>query len=84
MLHFTITHPPTPSLAHYRLKLLANLILLREGERNMIPYPDLFQPNITLEDQLKVAYRLHNKEIGYAPLLNRVLTNLLPSSQSTP
>jgi uncharacterized protein (DUF488 family) len=32
-----------------------------------IPYPDLFQPDITIEDQLKAAYRLHNKEVAYSP-----------------
>ena len=44
--------------------------LLKKFEKKL-PYPDLFQPNITLEDQLKVAYRLHNKEVGYAPLPNQ-------------
>ena len=38
-----------------------------------IPQPDIFQPNITLEDQLKVAYRLHNKEIGYSPNVKQPL-----------
>ena len=31
-----------------------------------IPKPDMFQPNITAEDQLKAAYRLRNKEIAYS------------------
>jgi uncharacterized protein (DUF488 family) len=32
-----------------------------------IPQPDLFQPHITVKDQLIAAYRLHNKEVAYAP-----------------
>ncbi len=32
-----------------------------------IPHPDLFQPDITTEDQLRAAYRLHNKEVAYSP-----------------
>jgi len=38
-----------------------------------IPRPDLFQPDITPEDQLRVAYRLHNKEVAYSPLLKQPL-----------
>jgi uncharacterized protein (DUF488 family) len=40
--------------------------LLKKYEKK-IPQPDMFQPNITLADQLKVAYRLRNKEIAYSP-----------------
>jgi uncharacterized protein (DUF488 family) len=40
--------------------------LLKKYEKK-IPQPDMFQPNITLEDQLKVAYRLRNKEIAFSP-----------------
>ena len=40
--------------------------LLKKYEKK-IPQPDMFQPNITLDDQLKAAYRLRNKEIAYAP-----------------
>lgn len=29
--------------------------------------PDMFEPNVTLEDRLKIAYRLRNKEIAYSP-----------------
>lgn len=32
-----------------------------------LPRPDMFQPDITSDDQLKAAYRLHNKEIGFSP-----------------
>lgn len=32
-----------------------------------LPKPDMFNPNVTLEDQLKVAYRLRNKEIAFSP-----------------
>jgi uncharacterized protein (DUF488 family) len=40
--------------------------LLKKYDKK-IPKPDMFQPNITLDDQLKVAYRLRNKEIAYSP-----------------
>ena len=40
--------------------------LLKKYEKK-IPQPDMFQPDITLDDQLKAAYRLRNKEIAYAP-----------------
>lgn len=40
--------------------------LLKKYEKK-IPQPDMFQPDITINDQLKVAYRLRNKEIAYAP-----------------
>lgn len=40
--------------------------LLKKYEKK-IPQPDMFQPNITLDDQLKVAYRLRNKEIAFSP-----------------
>jgi uncharacterized protein (DUF488 family) len=32
-----------------------------------LPKPDMFQPNVTLEDQLKVAYRLRNIDIAFSP-----------------
>jgi len=41
-------------------------LLLKKYEKK-IPQPDMFQPNITTDDQLKVAYRLRNKEIAYSP-----------------
>ena len=44
--------------------------LLKKYEKK-IPQPDMFQPNITLDDQLKVAYRLRNKEIAYSPYLKQ-------------
>ena len=40
--------------------------LLKKYEKK-IPKPDMFQPDITLDDQLKAAYRLRNKEIGFSP-----------------
>lgn len=40
--------------------------LLKKYEKR-IPQPDMFRPNVTLEDQLRVAYRLRNKEIAYSP-----------------
>lgn len=44
---------------------LENQLLKRYSKK--IPQPDLFQPNITMDDQLQVAYRLHNKEVAYSP-----------------
>jgi len=35
--------------------------------KKKLPQIDLFHPNITTEDQLKVAYQLENQEIGFAP-----------------
>ena len=32
-----------------------------------VPQPDMFQPNVTIEDQLKVAYRLRNTDIAFSP-----------------
>lgn len=43
--------------------------LLKKYEKK-IPQRNLFEPDITVEDQLKAAYRLKNKEIGYSPYLN--------------
>jgi uncharacterized protein (DUF488 family) len=40
--------------------------LLRKYDKK-IPKADMFEPNVTLDDQLKVAYRLRNKEIAYSP-----------------
>jgi len=40
--------------------------LLKKYEKK-IPQPDMFQPNVTLDDQLKVAYRLRNKEVAFSP-----------------
>ena len=40
--------------------------LLKKYEKK-IPKADMFQPNVTLDDQLTVAYRLRNKEIAYSP-----------------
>lgn len=45
--------------------------LLKKFEKKL-PQKTLFDPNITTDDQLKVAYRLKNKEIGYAPYLNNL------------
>jgi uncharacterized protein (DUF488 family) len=40
--------------------------LLKKFEKK-IPQINLFEPDITVEEQLKAAYRLKNKEIGYSP-----------------
>jgi uncharacterized protein (DUF488 family) len=41
-------------------------LLLKKYARQL-PKPDMFQPNVTEEDQLKVAYCLINKEIAFSP-----------------
>lgn len=33
--------------------------------KKKLPQPSLFEPNINEKDQLKYAYKLHNKEIGW-------------------
>jgi uncharacterized protein (DUF488 family) len=38
--------------------------LLKKYEKK-IPHPDIFNPDLTVDDQLKVAYHLKNKEIGF-------------------
>ena len=43
--------------------------LMNKFEKKL-PKSDLFNPNITTEMQLKVAYRLKNQEIGFAPSSN--------------
>ena len=40
--------------------------LLRKYDKKL-PKPDIFEPNVTIKDQLRVAYRLRNKEIAYSP-----------------
>ncbi|MBD0294601.1 MAG: DUF488 domain-containing protein [Flavisolibacter sp.] len=40
--------------------------LLKKYEKKL-PKPDMFNPDITVEDQLKVAYRLRNKDIAFSP-----------------
>jgi hypothetical protein len=40
--------------------------LLKKYDKKL-PKPDMFNPNVTVDDQLKEAYRLKNKEIGFSP-----------------
>lgn len=40
--------------------------LLKKYDKK-IPKPSMFEPNISLETQLKVAYRLRNQEIAFSP-----------------
>lgn len=40
--------------------------LLKKYDKKL-PKPDMFNPNVTLEEQLTVAYRLRNKEIAFSP-----------------
>jgi len=46
---------------------LENQLLKKYSKK--IPKPDIFNPNITIENQLKEAYKLLNKEIAYSPYL---------------
>lgn len=41
--------------------------LLKKFDKK-IPKPDMFQPDITQDNQLKTAYRLLNKEIAFSPI----------------
>jgi uncharacterized protein (DUF488 family) len=43
--------------------------LLLKKYAPQLPKPDMFQPNVTHEDQLNVAYRLRNMEIAFSPYL---------------
>jgi uncharacterized protein (DUF488 family) len=40
--------------------------LLKKYDKK-IPKPSVFEPEVSLEQQLKVAYKLRNKEIAYSP-----------------
>jgi len=40
--------------------------LLKKYDKKL-PRPDMFNPDISAADQLKAAYELRNKEIGYSP-----------------
>ena len=40
--------------------------LLKKYDKKL-PKPDMFNPDVSVDDQLKEAYRLRNKEIGYSP-----------------
>jgi uncharacterized protein (DUF488 family) len=46
--------------------------LLKKYDKK-IPKPDMFQPNISTDDQLKVAYRLRNKEIAFSPYVKETV-----------
>ncbi len=53
------------------LKSNANLesMLLKKFDKKL-PKPSIFEPEISLEQQLKVAYKLLNQEVAYSPLIN--------------
>lgn len=40
--------------------------LLKKYDKK-IPKPDIFTPNVSMGDQLRVAYQLRNKDIAYSP-----------------
>lgn len=44
---------------------LEQLLLKKYAPR--LPKPDMFQPNVTQDDQLRAAYRLRNMEIAFSP-----------------
>jgi uncharacterized protein (DUF488 family) len=46
--------------------------LLRKYDKK-ISKPDMFNPDVTIEDQLSQAYRLRNKEIAFAPYAKEVV-----------
>jgi uncharacterized protein (DUF488 family) len=39
-----------------------------------LPKPDMFNPNITRDDQLKAAYRLRNQDIAFSPYSKHPIT----------
>jgi uncharacterized protein (DUF488 family) len=41
--------------------------LLLKKYAPQLPKPDMFQPTVTIEDQLNVAYRLRNMDIAFSP-----------------
>ena len=49
---------------------LENLLLKKYDKK--LPKPDMFTPNVSLEDQLDVAYQLRNKEIAYSPYSKQI------------
>lgn len=53
------------------IKSNANLesMLLKKFDKKL-PKPSIFEPEISLEQQLKVAYKLLNQEVAYSPLIN--------------
>lgn len=49
--------------------------LLRKYDKK-IPKPSIFEPDISLDMQIKMAYRLRNKEIAYSPYLSEQVEQL--------
>ncbi len=45
--------------------------LLKKYDKKL-PKPSMFEPNITIEEQIEIAYRLRNKEIAFSPYLKLV------------
>ena len=44
---------------------LENILLKKYDSK--IPKPDIFTPDVSLDDQLQAAYRLRNREIAFSP-----------------
>jgi hypothetical protein len=51
---------------HLKQMLTLKANYLKKYDKKL-PKPDMFNPNVTLDDQLKEAYRLKNKEIAFSP-----------------
>lgn len=49
--------------------------LLKKYEKK-IPKPSIFEPDISLDMQIRIAYRLRNKEIAYSPYLSEQVEQL--------
>jgi hypothetical protein len=61
---FLITHILKDKTTISNTELEADLI---KKFMKKLPQPTIFEPDITLDTQLKTAYRLRNKQIGWSP-----------------
>lgn len=53
---------------------LEERLLVKYDKR--IPKPDMFTPEVSVEEQLRVAYRLRNKDIGYSHHPQKVVKDI--------
>ncbi len=53
-------------------KELENVLLKKYDKK--LPKPDMFNPQVSIDDQLKEAYKLKNKEIGFSPYSKQTQT----------
>jgi hypothetical protein len=49
--------------------------LIKKYKRRL-PQPDIFNPDISYQDQLEVAYRLRNKDIAFSPYSKQTVQEL--------